>query len=474
MTNHLLPMTIKDITTKETLDKIISWEITNKKASELLKLCTRQIIRKKQRYKKEWIEWVIHKARWKPSNNRNMNISSEIYNEIIHLKQEKYSDYNIIHFSEKLLEKHNIEIKYWSLRNILINEKIHKVKKNEITKQYEKRPRKEYEWEMVQYDGSYHPWFEDRNDWKEVCLLVKIDDATGKINAKFDASEWLSPTFNFWKEDIQKYGKPRSIYLDKFATYKINIPTATDDKDLPTQFWRACKDLWITLIFANSPQAKWRVERMNETLQDRLVKELREANISDIETANIFLEEVFLPKFNKQFSVEAKQKWNLCIPLGKEEKEHLDQIFSEHKTRKVRNDFTVAFENNYYQLYRNKNWRWVIVYKWDIITVEKHLDWNIYFSKKGKYITAKKLEEKRKRAYKLPLAPATDIHYEEMKSKIEYLEKIDTIRKENEKQEKQKQSKQKEFQSKTYFETHKKSHPWMKNFKLWNANKILK
>ncbi len=163
------------------------------------------------------------------------------------------------------------------------------------------------------------------------------------------------PTFNFWKNYIKKNWKPRWIYLDKFATYKINHPNATNDKELPTQFWKACQILWIQLIFANSAEWKWRVERMNSTLQDRLVKELREANISNIDDANKFLEIEFLPKFNRQFSIEPEWKSNLHIELSNDEKNHINQIFSKQSKRKLKNDFTIAFNNKYYQLYRNKD-----------------------------------------------------------------------------------------------------------------------
>lgn len=447
MTNYL-QMTNKDLDIKYIMDKLLNREITNIKAKELLWKSERQIIRIKNKYKLEWNKWLIHKARWKPSNHKHDPTN---YEEILKLRKEKYYDYNIIHFKEKLEEKHNIKISYWTLRNELINNWLFKAKKHKIKPQFEKRERRANYWELVQYDWSYEKWLENRNWWEELCLLVKVDDATWKISAKFDKSEWIIPTFNFWKEDIKESWKPRNIYLDKFATYKINHPNATNDKELPTQFWRACKTLWIQLIFANSPQWKWRVERMNYTLQDRLIKELREANICDIDNANIFLKEVFIPKFNSKFEVKPREKANLHIPLSKEELEHIDQIFSKHSKRKLKNDYTIAFNNNHYQMYRNKDWWWITLYKWDIITVEEHLDWKVYFSKNWKYLTFKLLPEQRKRNYKLPMAPANNSHFKEMKDEIDKLKEISNIELENEKKNK-----------KSYFEIHWKPHPWMK------------
>jgi len=182
-----------------------------------------------------------------------------------------------------------------------------------------------------------------------LCLLLAVDDATWEATAKFDKSEWIVPTFNFWKEYIEEKWKPRWIYLDKFATYKINHPNATNDKELPTQFWKACKTLWIGLIFAHSAEWKWRVERMNYTLQDRLVKELRLAGIATIEEANKFLKE-YIPKFNAKFSVVPQRNQNLHKKLSADIKEKMPQIFSIQNGRKINNDYTIMFKTQYFQL----------------------------------------------------------------------------------------------------------------------------
>ena len=447
MTNYL-QMKNKDLDTKVILDKVLNKEITNIKEWEILWLSKRQIIRKKQKYKLEWATWLIHKLRWKPSNHKHDPTN---YKEIIKLRKEKYYDYNITHFCEKLEEKHKIKISMPTLRNEIIRNNLHKVKKRKISKQREKRERRPNYWELIQYDWSYHKWLENRNWWEELCLLLAVDDATWKATAKFDKSEWIVPTFNFWKEYIKENWKPRWIYLDKFATYKINHPNATNDKELPTQFWRVCQTLWIQLIFANSAEWKWRVEKMNFTFQDRLVKEMREVNIYDTKSANIFLKEVFLPKFNVKFNVEPRENANLHISTNKDEKDHINQIFSKHSRRKLKNDFTIAFNNNHYQLYRNKNWWCVTLYKGDYITVEEHLDWNICFSKKWKYLVSKLLPEKRKRQYKLPMAPVNSTHFREMKDEIDNLEEINTIKKDNEKKNK-----------KSYIEIHWKPHHFVR------------
>ncbi|KUK99401.1 MAG: Putative insertion sequence transposase protein [Parcubacteria bacterium 32_520] len=150
---------------------------------------------------------------------------------------------------------------------------------------------------------------------------------------------------------FEKHGKPLSIYLDRLRTYKQNLKSVFDNPNCLTQFQRAMEtDMGIKIIHAFSPQAKGRTERLLNTLQDRLVKELRLAGISTIEEANKFCEQVFIPKFNAKFSVIPAKKGNLHKPLTKFEKDNLDKILSVRKTRVVNNDFTVRDESKWYQL----------------------------------------------------------------------------------------------------------------------------
>lgn len=277
MTNKILIMTEKELKIKTVMDMLLRREIKELEAGNMIWKSLRQTQRIKKRYKEDWNKWLMHKLRWKESNHK---YDQNKYREGIEIIIENYSDYGPTLASEKLEEKHDIRISIPILRREMINHWIWKARKRKkIDKQFTTRERKENYWEMVQYDGSYHKWFEWRNYTDYQCLLVSIDDANWEVKAKFTENEWLKETLKFWKEYIQEKWKPLSIYLDKFATYKVNYPTATDDKELKTQFWRVCETLWVKLIFANSPQAKWRVERMNQTLQDRLVKELRENNI---------------------------------------------------------------------------------------------------------------------------------------------------------------------------------------------------
>ena len=219
------------------------------------------------------------------------------------------------------------------------------------------RARKDCFGEMQQYDGSYHNWFEGRlydalgQTITLNCLLAAVDDATGQITkAQFAANEGTEATFTFWQQYIETLGKPVSIYLDKGSTYKNNPrKNAVNVLEL-TEFQRACQQVGIRLIHAHSPQAKGRIERLFQTLQDRLVKELRLKNISTIAEANIFLTKIFIPWFNKKFAVVARKKINLHTVMTAKELVSLPSIFSVHDYRKVMNDHTIIHGSHLYQV----------------------------------------------------------------------------------------------------------------------------
>jgi len=238
----------------------------------------------------------------------------------------------------------------------MIEDGLWKPRKQSKTTYRSWRPRKEYVGELEQFDGSYHYWFEDRykdtlGNPIEVCLLASIDDATGRItHASFAPHEGVVPVFTFWKEYVEETGKPVSIYLDSFSTYKINHKNAVDNKDLLTQFQRVMQSLNVQLITAHSPEAKGRVERLFGTLQDRLVKEMRLNRVNTPDVGNQFLKDVFLKAFNERFSVVPEKDGNVHRSLSSEEQELLNHSFSIHETRRINLDFTIQFKNQWYQL----------------------------------------------------------------------------------------------------------------------------
>lgn len=335
------------------INQVLCGEIKQTVAAKILGISSRQVRRLQQNVEHDGQDAVIHKLKGKQSNHA---LSSAFKETVLSLVIEKYVDFKPTFASEKLQEYDDVCIQPQTLRRWMAQEKIWKTHKRKHLEYHSWRPRKDYYGELEQFDGSYHLWFENRfvdaqGDPIEVCLLAAIDDATGNITkAVFAANEGITAVFTFWKEYCEELGKPLAIYLDKFSTYKINHKAAVDNHELMTQFQRALKELSITLIHAHSPQAKGRIERLFLTLQDRLVKDMRLADISSPEAGNNFLKEAFLPTFNKKFSVVPTKEGNVHRILSISEKKQLDHIFSLHETRRVNNDFTVQFKNIWYQL----------------------------------------------------------------------------------------------------------------------------
>jgi hypothetical protein len=205
---------------------------------------------------------------------------------------------------------------------------------------------------MVQLDGSHHNWFEERG---EPCVLMGyIDDATGRPFARFYPYEGTIPAMDSLKRYIKKFGIPLSVYLDKHTTYKSNGKPSIEDELNGTaplsQFERALKELGIDVIHANTPQAKGRIERIFNTFQDRLIKEMRLEKIKDIKGANKFLAG-YLPVYAKRFSVQAAKEGDLHRPLP--EDMDINRILCIRSDRTLRNDFTVAHNGRLYQILDN-------------------------------------------------------------------------------------------------------------------------
>lgn len=398
MEQKLISMTEKEIIRHSIIKNLIDGKINGTDASKQIQISVRQVRRIKDRVKKKGTEGIIHGNRGKESNRR---IDSEILAKTIKLLEGKYCGFKPTLATEKLLELDKIELSIEKVRQIMIENKLWKVKsRRQSKKKYFWRARKDNFGEMEQFDGSYHNWFGK----DESCLLLSVDDATGKItHAKFDYNESIIAVFKFWLEYFDKNGLPLSIYLDKFSTYKVNHKNATDNKDMVTQFQRASNQVNLKLIFANSPQAKGRVERMNKTLQDRLVKELKLAGITTIEKANEFLEE-YIPKFNTQFAVVPQKQANLHKEISATIKQKLPQIFSVQNQRVVMNDYTIRFENQYFQLNQEQP---TTVYKKDIVIIEKHLNNEIKINLKERYLNYVVLPEQPKKEIDIKLPALT-------------------------------------------------------------------
>ena len=398
MAQKLICMSKKELSKYEIIMDLIAGKINGTDASKQIGVTVRHIKRLKSKVDKNGAEGLIHKSRGQSGNRK---LDPKIVKKAEKYLKEKYSSFGPTFAAEKLYEIHDIELGKETVRTMMTNLKLWKPKSRKKSgKWHVWRARKDNYGEMQQFDGSYHIWFGD----EESCLLLSVDDATGKItHAKFDINESTIAVFKFWKEYFVKNGLPLSIYLDKFSTYKINHKNATDNKNMITQFQRAMNQVGVNPITAHSPQAKGRVERMNGTLQDRLVKELKLAGITTIDEANEFLEK-YIPKFNAKFAVSPKRKKDLHKKINKQTKEKLPQIFSIQDQRKVNNDYTIMFKNNFLQLDREQT---TTVYKKDTVIVEEHLDKTIKLRLRNNYLNYKTLPERPKKEINIKLPALT-------------------------------------------------------------------
>ena len=384
-----ITMSQKEVKKYDIIKKVINKELNGSEAAGLLNFTVRHIRRLKVRVNGDGIKGLIHGNRGQPGNR---SIPDKERKKIVDLLKKHYYDFGPLLASEKLEERHQIKRDKGTIRSIMIEEGIWKPKQEKKEIHREWRQRKASRGEMLQYDGSYEYWFGGQGE--KCCLLASIDDADSEVWAKFDNHEGVKPTFNFWREYIERFGKPYSIYVDKFSTYSMNHKLAKENPDTLTQFERAMKELNVDIIHAHNPQAKGRVEKLFKTLQDRLIKELRLHNISTIKEANEFLEKKFLPKFNAKFMVEARSKTNLHKKLNEQEKKKLDSIFSRQDEKVVMNDFTISYKKNYYQLGKDQP---VTICKRDIITVEERMDQSIHLRLRGKYLNYQPLPERPKK-----------------------------------------------------------------------------
>ena len=265
----------KEIKRYQVIRKVLERGINQQEASEYLGISDRQVRRIVKRVRLNGESGVIHKLRGKEGNRHSQ---VRFKQKVLELYQKSYWDFGPTLASEKLLERDGVKINDETLRLWLIKEGLWQLKKQKKPKDRTRRQRREHFGQMTQMDGSHHDWLEGRGP--KLVLMGYIDDATNRFHGRFYDYEGTMPAMGGLKGYIKRYGLPGSIYLDKHSTYKNNRQQRyTDwpfrDEEELTQFARACKQLGIELIFAHSPQAKGRVERVFKTLQDRLVKELR-------------------------------------------------------------------------------------------------------------------------------------------------------------------------------------------------------
>ena len=351
------------------------------RASKKLGISKRQIDRLIIKYKEKGKSSFIHGNRGHiPSKALDKSISENI----ILLYKNKYYDFNFNHFKSFLETKENIFVSYKFIYNVLTKEgilspKAKKRTKREFAKQKllkekkidlamndelintiisheinleDSHPRGEkpkYFGEIIEQDGSIHLWFGE----KKTCLHLAIDKATSTVvGAWFDYQETLNGYYHVLYQILTKYGIPYKFFTDNrtvFNYISLNPDKRTSDKDVLTQYGYACKQLGIDLETSSVSQAKGLIERTNGTFQGRLVQELRFNNITTIEEANKYLDEVFVPNFNKEFALDYKKFPTVFEASPSDEK--INYTLAILTPRKIDNGNSIKYQNKYYQPY---------------------------------------------------------------------------------------------------------------------------
>lgn len=324
------------------VQECIARRIRNAEAAELLGLSVRQLKRLKQCFLADGAKGLASQKRGRPSNNRLLNETKAQAQTLLHTR---YADFGPTLAHEKLFEVHHLLLSRETVRQLMIQEKLwkpHRAKKQVV---HQLRARRARRGELIQIDGSPFDWFEGRAP--ECTLLVFIDDATGELlELFFTPAESTHSYFQATERYLLQHGRPQAFYSDKLGVFRINQPNALAGEGT-TQFARALYELDIELICANTPQAKGRVERANETLQDRLVKELRLLGISDMTTANTHLP-AFRLDFNWRFAVVAREPHDAHRPLRPGD--DLTRILAIRELRTLSKNLTLQYNNAVYQI----------------------------------------------------------------------------------------------------------------------------
>lgn len=340
----VIAMSAKELQRLPVVEAVLKKQTTQVEAAACLELSTRQVRRLQRRLKAEGAKGLRHRSRGRGSNRAK---PARLRVRALGLIREKYADFGPTLASEKLAEQDRVRVNDETLRRWMRAEGLLAGRR---------RPRPHRQWrersacrgQMVQMDGSHHDWLEGRGP--RLVLMGYVDDATGRVYARFYDSEDLPAALDGFMRYSQHYGLPQSVYVDKHTIYRSPGPRRYENRQVASvmrsQFERALSQLGVRVIHANSPQAKGRVERLFKTLQDRLVKELRLAGVKSLPEANLFLGS-FLRAYNQRFTRPARQAGNLHRAVSSR---LLSQALCVQEPRVVANDGTIQIQRRRLQL----------------------------------------------------------------------------------------------------------------------------
>ena len=335
-------MSQRELSRLEVIQRVCRKALTQRRAADLLALSVRQVKRLCRAYRREGAAALTSKRRGRPSNHR---LRPELVGAARELLRARYYDFGPTLAREKLSETHGLSLGTETVRRLMISEGLWRPRRARKAVIHQLRERRARLGELVQLDGSPHDWFEGR---AERCTLLNfVDDATSRLmHLSFVECE---TTFNYFaavRAYLSEHGKPRAFYSDKLGVFRVNMPNPVSGTGL-TQFGRAMQELEIELLCAHSPQAKGRVERANQTLQDRLVKELRLRAICSPAEANAYLPE-FIADYNRRFAVLPRSGEDAHRPLSAGE--DLTRVLSWCETRVLSKNLTLSYDGRLYQI----------------------------------------------------------------------------------------------------------------------------
>lgn len=344
-------MSEEELRRVEVLARVRSGELRVVDARELLRLSYRQAKRLWKRYREEGPAGLKHRNAGRASNH---GYPPKFRMRVLQLVREKYGGAVGERFGPTLAAEHlgsedGVKVQVETLRRWMLADGSWS-RERKRRKHRRRRERKEHFGELVQMDGSFHPWLEERGP--EGCLIDLADDATNTTLAQLGEEETIWAVADALRAWIEQHGVPLALYVDWKNLYKrpANAGERLRGEEPVTQFGRMCSKLGIELIAASSPQAKGRIERMHGTHQDRLVKKLRRRGIVSHEAANVYLREEYLPEHNERFARQPArtEDYHRRVPRRAE----LDRIFRLEQERVVGEDGVVRYANRYFQLDR--------------------------------------------------------------------------------------------------------------------------
>jgi transposase len=335
-------MSKQELSRTQVMYQIEDGRITQRQAAEQLHLSIRQVKRLVKEYRQAGAKGLLSKKRGQPSHHQ---LDPQTKATTIELLATRYADFGPTFAHEKLTEVHHMNLGRETVRGLMIQAGVWHPRRAHRPVIHPLRERRARFGELVQIDGSPFAWFEDR---APACtLLVFIDDATGRLGELFFTE--AESTFSYFiaaEHYFKRFGKPLAFYSDKLGVFRINQPQAGGGTGL-TQFGRAMEQLAVEVICANTPQAKGRVERANQTLQARLPKEMRLRGIASLTAGNAYLPE-FMVDFDQRFAVAPRQLEDAHRPLLL--KDNLARILTVQETRVLSKNLTLQYQNAIYQI----------------------------------------------------------------------------------------------------------------------------